>query len=103
MLVGLSLYSVLGERERGNEWMNRALLVDPDNNLMRYNFACALALNPEDKDKALDMLASVLAKIPETFLDFAKRDPDFDAIRDDPRFKSMVAQAEVRLAAEKED
>jgi hypothetical protein len=28
----------------------------------------------------------------------AKIDPDFDVIRDDPRFQAMVAAAEARLA-----
>ena len=35
--------AVLGQRERAKEWMERALLVDPDNITMRYNFVCALA------------------------------------------------------------
>jgi adenylate cyclase len=33
------------------------------------------------------------------FLNHAKADPDLDPMRDDPRFKAMVAAAEARLAA----
>jgi hypothetical protein len=33
------------------------------------------------------------------FLNHAKADPDLDPLRDDPRFKAMVAAAETRFAA----
>ena len=32
-----------GEEEKTREWIDRALLIDPDNLNMRYNFACVLA------------------------------------------------------------
>src|SRR5262245_58991060 len=35
--------AALGQRERAKEWMERALLIDPDNITMRYNFVCDLA------------------------------------------------------------
>ena len=38
--------SVLGQKERAKEWMERALLVDPDNLTMRYNFVCSLGPTP---------------------------------------------------------
>ena len=38
---GVSALAALGERDRAMEWMERALLIDPDNLNMRYNFACA--------------------------------------------------------------
>ena len=37
--------------------MNRALLIDPDNLKMRYNFACELT--GRDIDAALEMLGPV--------------------------------------------
>ena len=36
-------YALLGEKEKTREWIDRALLIDPDNLNMRYNFACVLA------------------------------------------------------------
>jgi adenylate cyclase len=33
----------LGERDRAREWTDRAMLIEPDNMNMRYNFACGLA------------------------------------------------------------
>ena len=37
---GVGALAILGETERAKEWINRALLIDPDNVHMRYNFAC---------------------------------------------------------------
>ena len=91
---------VLGQGERAKEWMSRALVVEPDNILMRYNFACGLASHLEETDAALDMIEPVLEKSGLGLVNHAKVDPDLDPIREDPRFKAMIAAAEARLAAE---
>jgi adenylate cyclase len=100
LAYGVAALSALGEAERAREWIARALLVDPDNVNMRYNFACALAAYLKDTDAALDMLGTVLEKTAQGYVSHAKVDPDLDVIRDHPRFKSMMAAAEARLAAE---
>ncbi|PYJ80726.1 MAG: hypothetical protein DME73_08880 [Verrucomicrobia bacterium] len=92
--------AMLGQRERAKEWMDRALLVDPDNMTMRYNFVCALANYLKDKDAALEMLRPVFDRIGTGLINHAKVDPDFDSIRDDPRFKEMLAAAEARAASD---
>jgi adenylate cyclase len=92
--------ATLGQRERAKEWMERALLVDPDNKTMRYNFVCALANFLNDKDAALEMLRPIFEQIGAGFVDHAKVDPDLDCIRDDPRFKAMLAAAEARVASD---
>ena len=97
---GATALAELGQRERAKEWMERALLVDPDNVSMRYNFGCALANHLNDKDAALEMLGPAFEKMGAGFINHAKVDPDFDCIRDDPRFKAMVAAAEARVASE---
>jgi adenylate cyclase len=93
--------ATLGEGERAKEWINRALLIDPDNMNARYNFACCLASYSKetDVDAALELLGPVFEKIAAGFLNHAKADPDLDPLRDDPRFNAMVAAAETRLAA----
>ena len=67
---------------------------------MRYNFACGLARDRKGREAALELLAPVFAKISTGLLNHAKIDPDFDPLRDDPRFQAMIAAAEARLAAE---
>ena len=95
---GSDALAVLSQGERAKEWMGRALLIDPENLSMRYNFSCALAVHLKDRDAALEMLAPAFEKMGTGLVNHAKIDPDFDGIRDDPRFQAMLAAAEARLA-----
>jgi hypothetical protein len=90
--------AALGEGERAKARMNRTLLIDPDNFVMRYNFACTLCVHLQDKDAALGMLESVFATVTATFLPYIEADPDLELLHDDPRYQAMVASAEARLA-----
>ncbi len=98
MGYGVTALAMLGEAERAREWINRALLIEPDNMNMRYNFACAMTTLRE-KDVALEILVPVFETAHIDRLNHAKVDPDLDPIRKDPRFEAMVASAEARLAA----
>ena len=98
MAYGAGALAVLGEADRARDWIQRALLVDPDNMGMRYNLACNLSMTLHDTDAALDLLGPFLATASKTFLQHARIDPDLDPLRDDPRFKAMIAAAEARLA-----
>ena len=89
-------YALLGDKEKTREWMDRALLVDPDNLNMRYNFACVLAI-AGDKETALKMLFPVLATASDHLVRGADSDPDFDSVRDDPRFQKALAEAKKRV------
>ncbi len=91
--------AALGESERAKDWMSRALLIDPDNLLMRYNFACALATSLGDPDAALDMLGQALGPDPGWLASDLASDPDLASIRDDPRFQKMLVEAQARVAA----
>jgi adenylate cyclase len=95
---GSDALAVLGQGERAKEWMGRALLIDPENLSMRYNFVCALANHLNDEEAALEMLGPALEKMGTGLINHAKIDPDLDGIRDDPRFKEMLAAAERRLS-----
>jgi adenylate cyclase len=98
MGYGVAALACLGEAERAMEWINRALLIDPDNMNMRYNFACALVVLGKH-EAALEILVPVFDTAHIDRLNHAKVDPDLDPIRRDPRFEAMVASAEARLAA----
>jgi adenylate cyclase len=101
-VTGYSAYALgaLGEAERAKERMNRALLIDPDNLSMRYNFACVLIIHLNEIDAALDMLGPIFEKLAVGFFNHAKVDPDFAVLRENPRFQAMIAAAEARLAAD---
>ena len=67
-------YALQGEKEKTREWIDRALLIDPDNLNMRYNFACVLAGHLGDKDAAIKMLQSALAVAGEYQVRIAETD-----------------------------
>jgi adenylate cyclase len=90
-------HALLGEKEKTREAIERALLVDPDNLTMRYNFSCILAGYLGDKEAALKMLQMTFSVAGESIIRVADADTDLDAIRDDPRFQAMLVQAKQRL------
>ena len=95
---GALALATLGQPDRAREWMERAILVDPDNRLVRYNAACAAAfLN--DADTAVDLLAAYLNGCSAHEIKHVEVDPDLTNIRDDPRFEEMLALARQRANA----
>ncbi|MGA9854525.1 MAG: TIR domain-containing protein [Gammaproteobacteria bacterium] len=91
----------LGDDERAKSRMSRALVIDPDNWDMRYNFACALNGHLQDKEAALEMLKPLFVKITGPLLRYMKADPDLVSLHDDPRYQAMVTDGEARLASDK--
>ena len=98
LAVGASALSMFGEEQRAREWINRALLLDPDNLSMRYNLACSLANELHDPKGAIDTLQLFFEKVNSPMhIRHLEVDPDLNGIRDDPGFKSMLAGARTRL------
>jgi adenylate cyclase len=96
--VALS-YSALGELERAREYVERAILLDPDNLYMRYNLAWPLIAFFKDKEAALELLEPALAKAGRNLISLAAADRNLDPLRDDPRFQRMLAAANARTEA----
>ena len=94
----ISALATLGEADRAKAAAKRATLLDPDNVNLQYNIACTLILDLNEIEAALDVLAPAFEKVTMEAVHWAKADPDFDAVREHPRFKAMVAAAEARLA-----
>ena len=98
LAAGASSLIMIGEVDRAKDWLQRALLLDPDNLMVRYNVACSLTFRNSDLEGALDLLAPYFEGIDSPGqIRHAEIDPDMDSLRDDPRFKTMIASAKERL------
>jgi adenylate cyclase len=95
-------YAMLGEKEKAREAIARAMLIDPDNINMRYNFACVCAANLRDKEEAVKILQGTLSMASEYTVRVAEADTDLDPIRDDPRFQRIMSDAKKRLGMKDE-
>ena len=94
--------AIMGERQRTHDWIERALMIDPDNLNMRYNFACVVALHLRAFDEAMDLLESVVDGITPSLFRNVLIDPDLDCLRDLPRFQAMVNRTAERLGMQDE-
>jgi adenylate cyclase len=90
-------HAIAGNRERAMETIERALLIDPDNLRMRYNFGCVLSAYLNEREAALDLLEPVLARGGPTLTRTALVDPDLDFLRGNSRFENALADAAKRL------
>ena len=90
-------HAIAGNRDRAMETIERALLIDPDNLRMRYNFGCVLSAYLHERDESLDLLEPVFAQANPTLVKTALVDPDLDFLRGDPRFEKALADARKRL------
>jgi adenylate cyclase len=97
LVAGANALLILGDEERAFDWGRRALLLDPDNLVMRYNLACAFAWR-SSAEKSLDMLEPFFDRVnSSTHMRHIEVDPDLDPVRDVPRFREMFAAAKQRL------
>ena len=85
-----SSYADMGKVEEARKLMADLVERNPDNGRGYFNAACIEA-RVGDKDRALAYLERAVELEPEEAREFAKSDTDFDSIRDDPRFTSLVA------------
>jgi adenylate cyclase len=98
LAAGASSLIMMGEVERGKDWTQRALLLDPENLMIRYNVACSLTFRNSDLDGSLDLLEQYFNRVDSPGqIRHAAIDPDLDAVREHPRFRSMISAAEERL------
>ncbi|HEX2136431.1 MAG TPA: tetratricopeptide repeat protein [Microvirga sp.] len=85
--VGLA---VLGELDRAKEWAERALAIDPDDGLAKYNVACFCSLVGEH-ERAIDLLLELVPSATHERKSWIKHDSDLDPIRTHPRFQEVLS------------
>jgi len=99
LAYGALSFAALGDIDRARDWIDRALLLDPDNMYMRYNLAWPVLAFFEDREEALWLLEPALAKGGRTLISLALADRNLDPLRDDPRFQHMLSAAGARVGA----
>jgi serine/threonine protein kinase/Flp pilus assembly protein TadD len=88
LYFGAGALCQLGDRARGVEWADRALLMDPDDASVLYNVACVYSLLGE-KDKAIDCLEkSITSGMGQK--EWIENDSDLDPLRSHPRFQALL-------------
>lgn len=97
---GAMSLAVIGEPERSREWAERALALEPENYILRYNIACAYVELGDDA-RALDLIEDSLSHLGKDHIRHTQADPDIAVIRDNPRFARMIADAKERLQVDR--
>ena len=78
----------LGREVEAITSFDKALEIKPDCHEVWYNKACCYALQNQI-DLALEFLPKAI-ELDAKFLEMAKTDSDFDSIREDPRFQTLI-------------
>ena len=98
LAAGANALVILGDTDRARDWSRRALLLDPENLIMCYNLACALAHDGMTVADALDAIQPFFERVKTAQnIRHLEADPDLDPLRDHPRFIEMLAGARERL------
>ncbi|QNM82380.1 TIR domain-containing protein [Sphingomonas sabuli] len=97
IISGVAGLAALGQNDRAREWIARAQLMCPDNDILRYNLACCLS-DLGEVEAALDMLETV--RKPSSSVIFAiNSDPDLAPLRGNPRYQPIVDRLEATARA----
>jgi serine/threonine protein kinase/Flp pilus assembly protein TadD len=84
----------LGDLELAQEWVARALEIDPDDALVLYNVACIYSQLGE-QEKALDCLEKSTVSVGSTqAMKWMQKDPYFDPLRNHPRYLALIETSE---------
>ncbi|UCH85265.1 MAG: protein kinase [Candidatus Latescibacterota bacterium] len=80
----------LDERDKAIEWNEHAMKLAPYDPATLYNSACLFAVMGET-DKTFESLAKAI-DCGFSHRDWLENDPDFERIREDPRYKTLLAK-----------
>jgi tetratricopeptide (TPR) repeat protein len=87
---GYALFN-LGRLEEAIASLDQALKFKPDKHQFWYNKACCYALQG-NVEQAIENLQQAINLSPDECREMAKTDSDFDSIRDDERFQSLIQE-----------
>ena len=92
---GCHVLRLLGQHDRAMEWSNRSMEIDPNDSLSQYNCA-GFFLQVGETERAFDVLERCMPHLSHEQLNWMRRDPDLDPVRDHPRYLALVQREEER-------
>jgi len=96
--LGAAALASFGEKDKALKWLERVMLIDPDDNNARYNAACTYAQLGE-ADRALDMLDEWSKYCGAEQEMWFLHDADLDPVRDHSRYPMLLDAFKGRAAA----
>jgi adenylate cyclase len=88
LYLGANRLIALSERERGIEWLERAMKIDPEDAVTRYNVACSYA-NLAMDDRAFDALEAAI-DLGWAHREWLMNDGDWARHREHPRYLAIL-------------
>jgi adenylate cyclase len=95
--LGCHALHYLGLKERALEWAERAIAIDPEDNLSHYNVACFLSAIGA-VEKAIDTLEYCVPRLTLQQLHWMAQDVDMNPLRDHPRYQTLIQRMETSFA-----
>jgi len=86
--MGACAFCRLGEQQRGLQWAERALTIDPDDACVAYHVACVYAIEGRTKDA----IAALETAVRNGFdnVECLTNDPDWEGLRDHPHVRALL-------------
>ena len=99
MVWGIGNLIQLGDNERAKDWISRTFIIEPDDGMIHYNLACSFA-QMNELDRSLELLEACAHKISAAVVvNWLKHDSDLAHLHSHPRYQTLIAREEARLAA----
>ena len=96
--LGAAALARLGETDRAREWLDRSLVLDPEDPIVSYNAACTFS-QLGDADRAIAALEKWSTSSAWETENWLQTDSDFDPIRGDPRFIALAERMAQKASA----
>jgi tetratricopeptide (TPR) repeat protein len=79
---------VLGQKEKGHEWLELAISLEPDDPMLLYNAGCIYALLDKPTEAMICLEKTVAAGLRQK--EWYQYDSNLDSLRDLPRFQELL-------------
>jgi adenylate cyclase len=86
--LGAIILARSGEVERAKQWNERAMSLAPDDDAILYNASCVFAVLGEEDQALAGLQRAIEAGLAGG--DWVSHDPDWERLRDHPRFQTLV-------------